>query len=268
MSARQIDLRIPLPSNQAHLLGLLTLPPNPIGLVVFAHGSGSSHRSPRNQYVAQQLNQAGLATALADLLSLDEEREDSVTTHIRFDIPFLTHRLNHIIAHLTRNVPDCRQLPIGTFGASTGGAAAIEAAALHPHDIHAVVSRGGRPDLAIPTLLAKLTTPTLLLVGSRDGQVIELNRRAMARMVSCSEKRLELVEGATHLFEERGALEEVAERSVRWFTRWLGQAAAGGKGQREAVGTGDVRRRGEEVGVGGGQEVVEAKTLEKEEKEA
>ena len=263
MSARQIDLRIPLPSNQAQLLGILTLPLNPTGLVVFAHGSGSSHRSPRNQYVAQQLNQAGLATALADLLSLDEEREDSVTARIRFDISFLTHRLNHIIAYLRTAIQECQLLPIGTFGASTGGAAAIEAAALHSDEIHAIVSRGGRPDLANPTLLAKLTVPTLLLVGSRDTQVIDLNRRAMARMTGCVEKRLELVEGATHLFEEAGALEKVTELSVQWFCHWLGQAAAG-KGQRRVTQTGEAMR-----GEGAKRSVVaEGKMLESEEKEA
>ena len=266
MSARTIDLRIPLPSNKAHLFGLLTLPPNPIGLIVFAHGSGSSHRSPRNQYVAQQLNQAGLATALADLLSLDEEREDIVTAHIRFDIPFLTHRLCHIIAYVKATVPDCQSLPVGTFGASTGGAAAIEAAALRT-DIHATVSRGGRPDLANPLLLHRLTAPTLLLVGSLDEPVIQLNRRAMGRMERCKERRLELVDGATHLFEEVGTLEVVAERSNQWFVHWLGQAAAAGKGVRETRTGMGTREVGGEVEGGSGIES-EGKRMENEEKEA
>ena len=186
-----------------------------------------------------------------------------MTAHIRFDIPFLTHRLHHIITQLINTVSDCQSLPIGTFGASTGGAAAIEVAALYSNTIHAVVSRGGRPDLANPSLLSTLTTPTLLIVGSRDQQVIELNRRSMARMVRCAEKRLEVVEGATHLFEEEGALEKVAELSVQWFSHWLGQAAAG-KGQREARQT---QQAAEVREMNSGQET-EGKRLEREEKEA
>ena len=222
MFTRTLDLRIPLPSSQAHLLGQLTLPSDPAGLVVFAQASGSSHRSPHHRCVAARLHAAGLATALADLLSLDEAREDAVTRHLSVDVPLLAHRLHHVVAHVRASCAECERLPVGVFGASTGGAAAIEAAALHPDVIRAVVCRGGRPDLACSSLLCKLTAPTLLIVGGADSAaLVEANERALGRMEKCEQRRLEVVDRATHLFEEAGALERVAELSAQWFTRWL-----------------------------------------------
>ena len=161
-AARRIELRIPLPHSQAHLSGLLTIPPNAIGLVVFAHGSGSSHTSPRNVPVARCLQSASLATALFDLMSRDEEASERAGAMRRFDIRFLRERLVHVIEWLkSERRADVAVLPIGLFGASTGGAAAIEAAAISD-EVHAVVSRGGRPDLADPALLQRLTAPTLV----------------------------------------------------------------------------------------------------------
>jgi len=209
------SIRVPIDHHWLH--GDLAVPLNPKGLVVFAHGSGSSRHSPRNRSVAQVLQQHGLATLLIDLLTEQEEAVDERTAHLRFDINLLAVRLVAIIDWLKRQ-SDTASLPIGLFGASTGGGAALVAAAAQPQDIAAVVSRGGRPDLA-GAALAGVTTPTLLIVGGRDTPVIEMNREAMAR-THC-EVVLEIVPGATHLFEESGALDHVAALAADWFERCL-----------------------------------------------
>jgi dienelactone hydrolase len=195
------------------LQGDLTVPANAAGLVIFAHGSGSSRHSSRNRFVARQLNLGGLATLLMDLLTDDEERIDTRTRHLRFDIGMLADRLVQA-AEFAGAERDTADLPIGYFGASTGGGAALVAAAMLPRRVHAVVSRGGRPDLAGPAL-PRVHAPTLLLVGGEDHPVIEMNEEAL-RELRC-EKRLEIVPGATHLFEEPGTLERVAELATRWF---------------------------------------------------
>jgi putative phosphoribosyl transferase len=187
------------------------------GLVLFAHGSGSSRLSPRNRYVAQMLQQAGLATLLMDLLTSPEEAFDAHTGALRFNIEFLARRL----VDATRwalDQPETSTLPVGYFGASTGAAAALVAAADLPNTVRAVVSRGGRPDLA-GDALKRVVAPTLLIVGSRDTEVLELNRGALADLAG--EKRLEIVPGATHLFEEPGTLAAVAELAKDWLVRCL-----------------------------------------------
>jgi putative phosphoribosyl transferase len=205
------------------LEGNLSLPERARGIVLFAHGSGSSRHSPRNRYVARVLNEAKLATLLVDLLTPDEEAVDLRTAHLRFDIGLLAGRLVGVTDWLTQ-YPDTRELRIGYFGASTGAAAALVAAAQHPDAVGAIVSRGGRPDLAGPAL-ARVRAPTLLIVGGNDFEVVELNRRALAPL-RC-EKQLEIVPGATHLFEEPGALEEVARLACEWFERYLTPTEAG-----------------------------------------
>jgi putative phosphoribosyl transferase len=199
------------------LPGELTIPTGATGIVVFAHGSGSSRKSPRNVLVATALQQRGLATLLFDLLTADEERLDARTAILRFDIPLLAGRLVDAIDGL--ETAGAGGMPVGGFGASTGAAAALIAAARRPDSVRAVVSRGGRPDLASDELGA-VRAPTLLIVGSRDEAVIEMNRDAMRRM-RC-EVDLAIVPGATHLFEEPGALEEVARRAGDWFASRLG----------------------------------------------
>jgi putative phosphoribosyl transferase len=199
------------------LNGDLTVPAGATGLVLFAHGSGSSRLSPRNQFVAQALNARGFATLLIDLLTREEEAIDRRTGHIRFDIHLLAHRLLGVIAWLKAQ-PDTSMLPIGLFGASTGGGAALVAAALRPFDIAAVVSRGGRPDLA-GAELTQVIAPTLLIVGGLDAPVIAMNRHAMSQIPGSV--RLEIVEGATHLFEEPGALERVAMLAGNWFAMYF-----------------------------------------------
>jgi dienelactone hydrolase len=199
------------------LEGNLTLPEGARGIVLFAHGSGSSRFSPRNCYVAQQLNREKLATLLVDLLSPEEEAVDLWTARLRFNIGLLAERLVGVTDWLVRQ-PDTRPLRIGYFGASTGAAAALVAAAERPQIVRAIVSRGGRPDLAGPAL-ARVEAPTLLIVGGDDTPVIELNRAALAQL-RC-EKRLVIVPGATHLFEEPGALEEVARLARQWSERHL-----------------------------------------------
>jgi putative phosphoribosyl transferase len=203
----------------------LAIPDRTRGLVLFAHGSGSSRRSPRNRMVAEQLREAGLGTVLADLLTVDEEGYDRATGALRFNIELLAGRLVGAIDWL-RQQPRTEELPLGLFGASTGAAAALAAAAHRPADIDAVVSRGGRPDLAA-SCLAWVRAPVLLVVGSRDEQVLELNRRAAALLRA--ERALYVVPAATHLFEEPGALEQVGQVAVEWFDRYLargGVAAA------------------------------------------
>jgi dienelactone hydrolase len=199
------------------LEGNLNIPENPRGLVLFVHGSGSSRFSPRNQFVARQLESVGLATFLIDLLTAREEEEDRYTGHLRFDIPLLSRRVVAATDWLLSQ-PTTRNLKIGYFGASTGAAAALVAAAERPLAVGAVVSRGGRPDLA-GSALSAVRAPTLLIVGSKDTQVIELNRMAFSLLRT--EKRMEIIPGATHLFEEPGTLEKVAELAREWFTRYL-----------------------------------------------
>jgi len=206
-----------VPSGDQSLNGDLGIPPQSHGIVLFAHGSGSSRHSPRNQYVARALEHRGLATLLIDLLTPEEEAIDDRTAQYRFDIPMLAGRLVTIVDWL-RHRRDTASLSIGLFGASTGGGAALMAVADRPREIAAVVSRGGRPDLAGPSL-AKVTTPTLLIVGGLDAPVIQMNRDAMRQMHA--EVTLEIVPGATHLFEEPGTLERVAELAGNWFSRCL-----------------------------------------------
>lgn len=206
-----------VPAAGVVLEGNLGVPPSARGVVLFAHGSGSSRFSPRNRFVAEVLRRAGLGTLLIDLLTPDEEAVDEYTRRFRFDIEMLAERLVDATEWLRRH-PDTRGLPVGLFGASTGGGAALVAAARRPDVIAAVVSRGGRPDLA-GDALPHVKAPTLLIVGGRDEPVMELNREAMDRM-QC-EVKLAIVPGATHLFEEPGALEEVARLATEWFTRYL-----------------------------------------------
>jgi pimeloyl-ACP methyl ester carboxylesterase len=201
----------------AQLEGNLSLPEAATGVVLFAHGSGSSRHSPRNRYVAQALNEGGLGTLLIDLLTAAEEREDARTGRLRFDIALLAARVVGASDWLARNTATAH-LPIGYFGASTGAAAALVAAAERPDDVRAVVSRGGRPELAIPAL-NRVQAPTLLIVGGEDVPVIEMNREALKHLEV--EKRLEIIPGATHLFEEPGTLEEVARLAREWFQEHL-----------------------------------------------
>jgi putative phosphoribosyl transferase len=203
--------------DSVELEGNLAIPEGATGVVLFAHGSGSSRHSPRNRYVAQVLRQGGLGTLLIDLLTPEEEREDMITAQLRFDIGLLAKRLVGASDWLERN-PFTATLRIGYFGASTGAAAALVAAAERPSAAGAVVSRGGRPDLAIP-YLPRVKAPTLLIVGGHDYQVIEMNREALAHLDT--EKKLEIVPGATHLFEEKGTLEQVARLAREWFVQYL-----------------------------------------------
>jgi pimeloyl-ACP methyl ester carboxylesterase len=197
----------------ATLNGDLSIPDNAEGLVVFVHGSGSSRFSSRNRTVADLLIQAQLATLVLDLLTEPEERADAVTAEFRFDIPLLAERTTGIVDWLAE-APRTSSLPLGLFGASTGAAAALIAAAQRPQLVRAVVSRGGRPDLA-EAALASVTAPTLLIVGGRDEIVIELNQQALSRL--SGERELQIVPGATHLFEEPGALHVVARLATNWF---------------------------------------------------
>jgi putative phosphoribosyl transferase len=205
-------VRIPLPDG-TEVHGDLALPDRGRGIVVFAHGSGSSRHSPRNRHVAVVLQQRGFATLLVDLLTTEEEEVDARTGHLRFDIDLLAGRLVHAIDWLDSQ-PDTRHLPVGCFGASTGAAAALVAAARRPNRVRALVSRGGRPDLA-GTALSAVQVPTLLIVGGLDHLVADLNRRAAEAMTA--ECHLEIVPGATHLFEEPGTLERVAALAGEWF---------------------------------------------------
>ena len=202
----------------AALAGNLSIPTDARGIVVFAHGSGSSRNSPRNRFVADTLRAAGLATLLMDLLTEAEEAEDVRTLALRFDIGLLARRLASATDWLAQQ-PDVSALPVGYFGASTGAGAALVAAAERPAAVAAVVSRGGRPDLAGPSL-GSVRSPTLLIVGGADEPVIEMNRDAMRQMSALA--HLEIVPGATHLFEEPGALEQVATLARAWFAHYLG----------------------------------------------
>ena len=201
------------------LEGNLGIPPGAKGIVLFAHGSGSSRHSPRNQYVARRLRQAGLATLLIDLLTATEEAADMEQAHLRFDIGLLARRLVGATDSL-KQAPDTRDLIIGYFGASTGAAAALVAAVERPEAVGAIVSRGGRPDLA-GKALSQVKAPTLLIVGGHDFAVLGLNRDALTKLNTV--KEMVIVPGATHLFEEPGALKEVARLAANWFTKYLGR---------------------------------------------
>lgn len=214
-SGHTTPVRVPIGDQSIN--GDLGIPPKSHGIVLFAHGSGSSRHSPRNQHVARALERQDLATLLIDLLTPQEEVIDDRTAQYRFDIPMLAGRLVMIVDWLRRRT-ETASLPIGLFGASTGGGAALMAAADRPHEIAAVVSRGGRPDLAGPSL-AKVTTPTLLIVGGLDVPVIQMNREAIKQMRG--EVTLEIVPSATHLFEELGTPERVSELAGNWFARYL-----------------------------------------------
>ena len=195
----------------------LAVPQGAAGLVVFAHGSGSNRHSPRNRYVAAVMHEAGLATLLVSQLTVEEEAEDIITGKLRFDIGLLGRRLTGVIDWLNTNVETAR-LKFGIFGASTGAAGALMAAAARPERVAAVVSRGGRPDLAMD-VLDKVKAPTLLIVGGDDSPVVGMNRKALSAMHS--EKELVIIPGATHLFEEPGTLEKVAELATSWFSKYL-----------------------------------------------
>jgi putative phosphoribosyl transferase len=208
--AIEVEIRI----GDVRLEGTLTLPASPRGIVLFAHGSGSSRHSPRNAFVAQALHEAAVGTLLFDLLTVDEDR----VYETRFDIGLLAKRLAAATAWL-RQRPEAAGLSVGYFGASTGAGAALLAAGAPDTPVRAVVSRGGRPDLAGAPALARVAAPTLLIVGGDDLQVITLNRQAFAHL-QCT-KALEIVPGATHLFEEPGTLEQVAALAAAWFGRWL-----------------------------------------------
>ena len=213
------EREVQVPVGAVELEGNLRIPDDAQGVVLFAHGSGSGRHSPRNRYVAEALHEANLATLLIDLLTPEEEEEDLRTRHLRFDIRLLADRLAGATDWLLET-PDTQNLRVGYFGASTGAGAALVAAAERTEAVGAVVSRGGRPDLAGEALPC-VTAPTLLIVGGEDEPVIGMNREALVRMRS--EKELAVVPGATHLFEEPGKLEEVARLAANWFVQHLGQ---------------------------------------------
>jgi len=217
-----IESEVSIECRHALLEGALVVPERSVGIVLFAHGSGSSRRSPRNRYVAQVLQSQGIATLLFDLLTRAEESVDEFTGKLRFDIPFLAERLIGA-THWVLQRPDLQSLAIGYFGASTGAGAALVAASRLPDVVRAVVSRGGRPDLA-GDALRSVAVPTLLIVGGNDDPVIGLNQTALARL-KCPEKKLVVIPGATHLFEEPGALQEVAHIAAGWFTQYLPTAS-------------------------------------------
>lgn len=217
MNDSGITTQLKVRSGGVELEAELSIPPNARGVVVFAHGSGSGRHSPRNRKVAQALNAEGLGTLLMDLLTEPEERKDALDASLRFDIDLLAERLTAAVDEVAGR-PETAHQPIGLFGASTGAAAALNAAAARPGTVRSVVSRGGRPDLAAQHL-ADVQAPVLLLVGGRDQEVIELNRQA-ARLLAV-EHELSIVPEATHLFEEPGALDDVARRAAAWFTRTM-----------------------------------------------
>jgi putative phosphoribosyl transferase len=210
-----IEREVSIDAGQERLEGILGELPAPVGIVVFAHGSGSGRKSPRNNYVARQLQRAGMATLLLDLLTVEEDRE----YHMRFDIALLEPRLA-AACDWVRAQESYTGLPIGLFGASTGAAVALRVAAAHPGEVAAVVSRGGRPDLAGVFALERVRTPTLLIVGGNDDQVISLNE-ATLEVMRCDSK-IEIIPGASHLFEEPGTLEKAAALAVAWFGNHFG----------------------------------------------
>jgi len=217
-AARHVRRAVEIPTDQGVLNGDLREPPEPRGVIVFAHGSGSSRFSTRNRQVAESLDRRGFATLLLDLLTALEEAVDLRTNEYRFDIERLGARVTAAVDWTTSR-PGLRDLPIGCFGASTGAAAALMAAAARADRVAAVVSRGGRPDLA-HTALPRVTAPTLLIVGGEDASVIEMNREAMRQMTG-AHVELRIIPRATHLFEEPGALEQVERLAGEWFARYL-----------------------------------------------
>jgi len=217
MAATLDDRLVRVRAGPAELQGNLRIPAGAGGIVVFAHGSGSGRHSPRNRFVADVLVNTGLATLLIDLLTQEEETIDLETAELRFDIRLLADRLGGVTDWLAEE-PSTAGLSIGYFGASTGAAAALIAAANRPERVRAIVSRGGRPDLAAP-VLPRVAQPTLLIVGGEDEVVIDLNRQALRELGGS--KRLVIIAGATHLFEEPGALEQVAALASDWFLRYL-----------------------------------------------
>jgi dienelactone hydrolase len=222
MSAHPLERRrtaeaVHIPVGARLLAGDLAVPAGVRGLVIFAHGCGSNRTSPRNRQIADVLDRADFATLLVDLLTLEEEDTDLRTGRLRFDMTLLASRLV-AFGGWAQRLPDLRGLPVGLFGASTGGGAALLAAAEQPRSVRAVVARGGRPDLA-GSAIRRVMAPTLLIVGERDEQVLDLNRRAAERMLS--DVRLEVVPGATHFFEEAGALDQVARLTADWFRERL-----------------------------------------------
>lgn len=205
-----VEQLVSIPVDDVHIEGMLELPSDTQGIVLFAHGSGSSRHSPRNNYVARVLRDNGIGTLLLDLLTVSEDRDYQT----RFNIALLTHRLR-VATRWVKQTQPARHLPVGYFGASTGAAASLQAAAALGEGVAAIVSRGGRPDLAGSHDLTRVKSPTLLLVGSLDDEVIELNRGAY-NLLPCT-KELSIIPGATHLFEEAGTLEEVARQAAMWF---------------------------------------------------
>jgi putative phosphoribosyl transferase len=219
--------QITVSEGNAELMGDLSLPDEAISLAIFAHGSGSSRRSPRNRRVAAALNQGGIATVLIDLLTEKEEAIDLRTAELRFDIALLSRRLG-AVTDWAGCQPGLKDLAIGYFGASTGAAAALAAAAAYPRTVRAVVSRGGRPDLAGPAV-GHVLAPCLFIVGGDDPMVVRLNRDAIAHLPPKTEYRLEIIPGATHLFEEPGALDRVAALALDWFQKHLRADVADGQ---------------------------------------
>jgi putative phosphoribosyl transferase len=220
MTTAKLEQLVHIRADGVTLEGMLELPENAQGVVLFAHGSGSSRHSPRNNYVAGILRDAGVGTLLIDLLT----QEEDANYETRFDIPLLTQRLLSATQWL-QHEERTKRLPIGYFGASTGAAAALQAAAAKGVEVATIVSRGGRPDLAGSSALSKVRSPTLLLVGGYDDVVIELNQQAYEQITG--EKQLVIIPGATHLFEEPGTLEEVARQAAVWFSHHLKAAPAG-----------------------------------------
>jgi putative phosphoribosyl transferase len=222
MSPTSIDIsrgEIQVPVDSVRLTADLWLPQEASGLVLFSHGGGSSRQSPRNRRVAEILNDGRMGTILLDLLTEEEEATEDVPGGLRFDIELLARRLV-VVTDWIREQPNLNGLHLGYFGASTGAAAALVAAAARPRAVRAVVSRGGRPELA-GRALSRVESPCLFVVGSNDRQVLRLNREAIAKLPLRTERRLELVHGATHLFEEPGALEQVGELARDWFEQYL-----------------------------------------------
>lgn len=209
-----------IPIGSSNLSAFLTIPESAKGIVLFAHGSGSSRHSVRNQFVAKYMQEEGLATLLFDLLTDEEDKLDEKNRELRFNIPLLSERLIAVTEWIS-SYPETNKLPIGYFGASTGASAAFVAGSMLPKSVKAIVSRGGRPDLA-GSRLSRVQAPTLLIVGGADYGVIELNEKAM-KLLNC-EKKLEIVPNATHLFEEPGTLEEVGRMTTRWFANYLNLA--------------------------------------------
>lgn len=219
----QHDVEIPVGTNR--LQGILSIPQDPLGLVIFAHGSGSSRFSPRNLHVARTLNEYRIATLLFDLLTPEEEDADDRNAKFRFNIALLAHRLV-LATRWARRQPICSKLKIGYFGASTGAAAAIVAAVEMPESVYSVVSRGGRTDLAGLGALHELRAPTLLVVGGKDHDIVRINRRSSKEMRG--PHKVHIVPGATHLFEEHGTLEDVATEAAEWFLASFPVARTGG----------------------------------------